>query len=189
MIIYIHGFNSTGPDSGKFAELTNGLPDIDVHAPTYSSADPDEATQKLEQYIESYKGQYEDLMLIGTSLGGYYAQYLGHKYGAKIVLINPALEPTKTLKQYLGENTNFYTGEKYFLTEDNITKLEKYDVASIYHDFGSLVLLDKGDDVIDYKVALTKYNDCVTYEGGSHRFDHMKQALPLIREYYYSMWA
>lgn len=193
MIVYLHGFNSTGPDSGKFAELTKGLPDIEVFAPTYPSNDPDKAIQIVSDFVESNCNNYDELMFVGTSMGGYFAQYLGRKYDAKVVLINPALVPSFTLKNYLGENTNFYTGEKYTLTMDNIKAIEAYNVRPNFeHAYGTLLLLDRADEIINYKVAYGVYRDiaeCHVYDGGNHRFDHMNEALPLIERFYNSVWA
>jgi len=189
-IIYIHGFNSIGPHSAKYAELTKGLPDIVVHAPTYPSNDPDMAIRTLSNFIETHND--EELMLIGTSLGGYYAQYLGRKYGTKIVLINPALSPLDAVEKHLGENTNFYTGEKYVVTTDTLSALAQYDVKDYTHEFGTLVLLDADDEIINYRTASMRYADCadvITYAGGNHRFAHMEQALPEIESYYHSVWG
>ena len=192
MIIYLHGFNSTGPDSGKFNDLKKGLPDIDVYAPTYPSNDPDKAIQIVSKFIEDHQADYDELMLVGTSMGGYFAQYLGRKYNAKVVLINPALNPTETLKRYIGENTNFYTGEDYTLTKSRIDAFAKYNIDEYLHMFGTLVLLDTEDEIVDYKDALDRYagnSKVVVYAGGNHRFAHITDALPQIKDFYYSMWS
>jgi predicted esterase YcpF (UPF0227 family) len=54
----------------------------------------------------------------------------------------------------------------------------------------TLVLLDKADEVIDYRVAESFYRGCgttIVYAGGSHRFDHLPEALPAIRRLYESL--
>lgn len=193
MIVYLHGFNSTGTDSGKFTDLKQGLPEIDVYAPTYPSNDPDEAIRIVSDLVNEHKDDYDELMFVGTSMGGYFAQYLGREFNGKVVLINPATEITTTLKTYLGKNINFYTGEEYYLSEDNVAAFGKYDVVPNYkHECGTLVLLDESDELIDYKVAYNKYKEvaeCHVFEGGDHRFAHMEQALPLIERYYNSVWS
>lgn len=192
MIVYLHGFNSTGTDSGKFTDLVKGLPDIDIYAPTYPSNNPDEAIRIISELVETKCNDYDDLMFVGTSMGGYFAQFLGRKFNAKVVLINPALEPTKTLQQYLGDNTNFYTGEKYTLTTENIESFKHYNVDDYNHEFGTLVLIDKDDEIINYKVAYSKYHqiaDCVLFSGGNHRFNHMSEAVVLIEQYYNAVWS
>lgn len=95
MILYIHGFGSSG-EGGKakiFREhfRKRGVPFM---APSLSYV-PELAIKTLEEIIE----MCEDITLIGSSLGGYYAIYLAEKYGLKTVLINPAVRSSKTLKR------------------------------------------------------------------------------------------
>jgi len=66
---------------------------------------PELAIKTLEELIESYK---EDITLIGSSLGGFYAIYLSQKYSLKAVLLNPSINPYKTLKNLVGDAPNFY---------------------------------------------------------------------------------
>jgi len=49
------------------------------------------------------------------------------------------------------------------------------------------VLLDANDEVLDYRLAETAFRGCgrtIVYPGGSHRFDHLAEALPEIRALY-----
>ena len=97
MIIYIHGFASSGFGSKpqKFKEyfedeiMTLSLPTI-----------PNLAIDTLEQIIEAFLNKEEDVFLVGSSLGGFYALYLANKYDLKAVLINPAVNPAGSLDRY-----------------------------------------------------------------------------------------
>jgi predicted esterase YcpF (UPF0227 family) len=40
---------------------------------------------------------------MGSSLGGYYATYLGELFDSKVSLLNPAIEPARDLEKYIGE--------------------------------------------------------------------------------------
>ena len=45
------------------------------------------------------------------------------------------------------------------------------------------VILDLGDEILDVRRTIRKYEGKVAlhvFEGGSHRFDHMEDALPKI---------
>lgn len=186
MILYLHGFNSTG-NSAKGQYLTDRLPDIPVLTPTYHY-DPATAIAYLERLVEEKLQQNQHLMLIGSSLGGYYAQYLAHRFRLQTVLINPALMPLTTLHDYLGENTNFYTGETYTLTQAHLEALLALDVPNpCTQPVPTLLLLDKGDEVLDYRTAVTRYQDCaeiIIFDGGDHQFQHLPEALPRIRHFY-----
>lgn len=186
MIIYLHGFNSTG-SSAKGQFLKENLPAIPVLTPTYDYQ-PAVAMIFLERLVEQEVQQKEHMMLIGSSLGGYYAQYLAHQFNVKLVLINPALTPTATLHDYLGENTNFYTGVTYTLTQAHLDALQEMDVPDPCADpVPTLLLLDKADEVIDYHVAVNRYQHCaevVLFDDGNHQFQHLPEALPRIRTFY-----
>jgi predicted esterase YcpF (UPF0227 family) len=187
MIIYLHGFNSTG-DSAKGQFLKENLLDISVLTPTYHF-DPRRAIPRLEKLIQENLSAEKPLMLIGSSLGGYYAQYLAHQFKLKTVLINPALMPLTTLSDYLGENTNFYTGEKYTLTQAHLDALFSLDIPDpCITPVPTLLLLDKGDEILDYRVAVARYQNCaeiVMFNGGDHQFQHMAASLSRIKTFYY----
>jgi len=183
MIIYIHGFNSSG-QLGKAQEVAEISPEEQVIAPDLPWQ-PEKAIALLEQLIQTHLD--EQILLIGSSLGGYYAQYLGWRFGYLVVLINPALDPFPLLLGCVGEQTNYYTGEVYHLTEEALFSLRRFAVAPADMKAPVLVLLDKGDELIDYRIAEQAYRDFGTvkcFEGGSHRFEHLQDAKALLNAFY-----
>ena len=187
MIIYLHGFNSTG-DSAKGQLFKKNLRHLSILTPTYHY-DPRRAIPCLEKLIQENFSPENPLMLIGSSLGGYYAQYLSHRFKLKTVLINPALMPLTTLTDYLGVNTNFYTGEEYTLTQTHLDALFSLDIPDpCTAPVPTLLLLDKGDEILDYRVAVSRYQNCaeiVMFNGGDHQFQHMTESFPRIEAFYY----
>jgi len=183
MILYLHGFNSSGA-SAKGRYLREQLADIPVLTPS-CHYDPAVAIGELSALVGQYHDHGSGLLLIGSSLGGYYTQHLAHRYRLPMVLINPALLPLVTLEDHLGENTNYYTGETYTLTRQHLAALRALDVPEPCADpVPALLLLDAGDEVLDYRLARQRYQDCaeiVVYPGGDHQFRHLADALPLIR--------
>lgn len=184
MILYLHGFNSSGA-SAKGRYLREHLPDIPVRTPTLSH-DPAVAIATLYREVEQHPAG--SLLLAGASLGGYYAQHLAHRYRLPMLLINPALLPLATLEDYLGENTNYYTGEKWTLTSQHLAALRALDVPNPCQDpVPALLLLDAGDEVLDYRLAQQRYRACaevIVYADGDHAFQHLAEALPSIRAFY-----
>ena len=192
MIIYLHGFNSTG-ESAKGQALKEALGnEITIYTPTYHY-DPKLAITGLSEYIQKKITQHADnepRMIIGSSLGGFYAQYLARLFpGFKVVLINPALGPIDTLSNHLGVNTNFYSGEKYILEQKHLDALNNYNIASPCSSaIPTLVLIDKADEVINYHYAVEKYRPCgkiILYEEGDHQFQHLAESIPEINTFYY----
>ena len=59
----------------------------------------------------------DELTLIGSSLGGYYATHLAERCGARAVLINPAIRPYDDLRRYVGPQVNLHSGETFEVIE------------------------------------------------------------------------
>ena len=126
-------------------------------------------------------------MFIGSSLGGFWAQYLAPEFDASLVLINPSLRPDETLARHVGRFRNTATGTETVLTLDNVRILKAYRVEPCDPRVPTLALLDERDEVLDYRIAATALRGCgktIVYPGGSHRFDHLNEALPEIRALY-----
>ena len=184
MIIYIHGFGSAGV-GGKaqlFREYFKSR-NIPFIAPSLSYV-PQLAISTLEELIESY----DNITLIGSSLGGYYAIYLAEKYGLKAVLVNPAINSPKTLKKAitsLGYATNFYDNSSFQWRESHLEMLKKYKVDTIKSN-KYLLLLQQGDDVLDYRDAVEKIPNAtmVIEEGGTHHFEGIEKYFKRIEEFF-----
>jgi predicted esterase YcpF (UPF0227 family) len=190
MIIYLHGFNSSG-NAQKAAWLRRHCAPLVVFAPTYEPHRPHEAARALRKFIARLRRenpQDPKLMLIGSSLGGFWAQYLAPEFGAAVVLINPSVRPYETLARHVGWRfANPATGGETVLSAADVAALRDYRVEPCDPRVPTLVLLDEGDEVLDHRAALAAFRDCGTtrvYPGGSHRFDHLPEALPEILALY-----
>ena len=192
MIFYFHGFSS-GENSHKANVISRYFENHTVIVPEYPSHQPVCAVEFLRQTIDEKLLTNKDrkLMLIGSSLGGYYAQYLATQIEqvAAVVLINPCLEPEKSLALQIGKQNNCVTGKQFEFTADDYNQLKNYSVNSEDLFNPTMVLLDEGDEVIDYRVAEEIYRakeSVIVYPGGDHWFRHLDQALPKIEDFYQS---
>jgi hypothetical protein len=183
MTIIIHGFGSAGK-GGKAMLFRDyfksiGKPCI---APSLSYV-PELAMDTLEQLVQTY----DDVTLIGSSLGGYYAIYLAEKYGLKAVLINPAVDSSKTLKRVLdmgGMATNYYDLSQFEWNARHVKMLQNYRVDEVING-EYLLLLQTADDVLDYREAVTKLANAETIieEGGTHPFEGIERYFEKIVEF------
>ena len=184
-VIYIHGFNSS-PDSKKarlFATYCHAHGILDVVIPALSH-DPARAMQTLEDWVGP--GGARTALLVGSSLGGYYATYLGERYGLKVALINPAVAPFEHLPHdILGKHRNYYTDEEYEFTQEHVAFLRTLKVERIRNPALYLLLVQTGDEVLDYRLAVKLYAGCrqIVQDGGSHSFDNFEAELPLILQF------
>lgn len=181
-VLYIHGFNSS-PASEKAQSLlrfcNERFPAVPVSVPRLSY-DPDLAAGQLEDIIGAAGA--EPVFLVGSSLGGYYATWLAEKYGLKAALINPAVSPYSSLYEtFLGWHTNMHTGEQYRITPAHADCLRSLDTA-ISRPENFLLLVQTGDEVLDYRMATEKYAGArqLVQEGGSHAFEDFEAVLPEI---------
>lgn len=188
MIIFVlPGFGSHNPNR-KFYVLKKYLPNAKVIGLSYPSNDPDEIFQSFSNSISAASTYHDDkdLIFLGTSLGGFWAQHLSKIFNGKSILINPALDPCTTLADHIGLNINSYTNDVTILTDEMVHNYMKY-----YQNgnlITSLVLLDRGDELIDSNTTLElSYSwvnsTSVIYSGGDHSFQHIKESLLPIKEF------
>jgi predicted esterase YcpF (UPF0227 family) len=186
VIVYLHGFNSGGT-SAKATWLRQHLPETTVLSPTYPAHAADAAPKFLRDYLARVRREHPQdrrTLLVGSSMGGFWARCLAPDLGAAIALINPAMHPETDLMKFVGLNENEATGEEYVLTMEQVEALARYKVGKCDPNVPTLVLLDEADEALDYREAQAFYRDCgrvIVYPGGSHRFDHLAEALPEIR--------
>ncbi len=172
MIIYIHGFGSSG--HGGKAILFREYFEEEVIAPSLSYV-PNLAIDTLEQIIEMLLEKEENIGLVGSSLGGYYAIYLANKYDLKAVLINPAIYPYRTLDK-IGMARNYYDESSFEITNSHIQSLKALEVNDIKNQENFMTLLQTDDEVLDYNEAVQKLpnSELVIEEGGSHSFENIE---------------
>ena len=117
-IVYIHGFRSSG-DSDKARLLQKTFPLCRVLSPTLP-ADPSEAILQLEQLLEGLTGR---TLLVGTSLGGFYALYLSCRLGYACCIINPTWKANESLARKVGVHTRYNSAEVYDFRAEYLNRL------------------------------------------------------------------
>lgn len=181
-LIYLHGFNSS-PQTIKGRLMADSISPLAGQIAFDLPALPHRPAEAIAQ-IEALLAQHaaDDITLIGSSLGGYYATYLAEKHGLKAVLINPAVLPDRDLTQYLGPQRNLYTGEAYELTPTHLSEMRALSVARITRPERYYLLVQTGDEVLDYREAVRYYAGARqrVIEGGDHGFQHFERELPEI---------
>ena len=181
-VVYLHGFNSS-PASHKarlFAEYCNQHR-ITAVVPELSH-DPGLAMSTAESCVKTHK----PVLLVGSSLGGYYATYLAEKYSLKAALINPAVSPCDHLQEkFLGMQRNHHSGMEYEITRDHVERLRGFEVNKISDPSRYLLLVQTGDEVLDYRLAVERYRGCqqLVQQGGNHAFENFSEVLPVIMHF------
>ncbi|WOT04626.1 YqiA/YcfP family alpha/beta fold hydrolase [Shewanella youngdeokensis] len=190
MLLYIHGFNSS-PKSNKGLVTARFIqqyyPKLNFQQPQLPN-EPREVMALLIEIVEQAKAAGEPIYYIGSSLGGYFASYLAENFGGRAVLINPAVKPFELFDEFIGTQYNPYTNETYQVSAKHKQDVAQFDTAAILNPDRFYVLLQTGDEVLDYKQAVQKYHCCkMTIEpGGDHSFIGYEDQLVSICEYLFS---
>ena len=173
LLLYIHGFNSS-PLSHKANVMREYCEqhrsDIKVVVPKLPCL-PQHASELLLEIVAQYQSDYR-IALVGSSLGGYMSMWLNQQFGFRAVVVNPAIKPYELLVDYLGEQVNPYTNERYILEEKHIDELKALDTPTIREPSEFWLLQQEGDEVLDYRQAVSKFNGAkqTVEPDGDHSF-------------------
>jgi predicted esterase YcpF (UPF0227 family) len=187
-VLYLHGFLSS-VQSLKAQQTSAYCSEIglreNITIPQMSHG-PAETIAQLHALID--ENGAGNLVLMGSSLGGYYATYLSEFYQAPAVLINPAVRPYELWESRLGENRNYHSGEIHVVTREHIEELRQIDVPMLSKPKNFKVFLQTSDETLDYRQALEKFGagQCVVHENGSHSYDDFEHELPDMFDFFLS---
>jgi predicted esterase YcpF (UPF0227 family) len=183
-IVYLHGFRSS-PASAKAGQLraaVDALPhdvrpalDIPALAPSPAAAIA-QASALVERHGDA------PVTVVGSSLGGYYATHLAERHGVRAVLVNPAVRPYDDLAPYVGLQTNLHTGAAFEVTPAHFDELRALRIARITRPSRYLLMVETGDEVLDYAEAVAFYGGAFQYVrgGGDHAFADFVAQIPAV---------
>jgi predicted esterase YcpF (UPF0227 family) len=179
-ILYIHGFNSS-PLSKKARQLEAVMQQLGLADRLRLPALHHHPRQAIVQ-LESAIAELGQPLLVGSSLGGYYATYLAERHGLKALLVNPAVAPHRLFDGYLGTQRNFYTDETWELTHDHVQALAELEVPAPVDASRYQVWLQTADETLDYRHAEHYYRACALHieAGGDHSFQGFAKHLPAL---------
>lgn len=180
LIVYVHGYGGSKNSStaAKIAEhmqeISNG--EVEVVALDYEYMNPTKALKSLHDQIAEMADQYSNIIVLGNSLGGYYADLLAKFYPELVdilLLINPSLNAPENCVKYIGEVVN-WKNNKYTIRGN--FALELADIAngapeSYAPEMPVVVFLGMADTVVDPKhtVAVMKERaEIVRFKGEGH---------------------
>lgn len=168
VVIYLHGFNS-GSKSNTVALLKAAYEgQAEIVATDYDSYRPEQAAAYLSDVISSYLGK--NLVLVGTSLGGFWAVHFATQLNLRCVAVNPCTQPTEALQQFVGLNQNFSDGQQYLLSEEMVQAYSNFPFFGASR--GDLSIITQSEDeVIDSQEVMAAFEGKarVLVTPGGHR--------------------
>ena len=123
-----------------------------------------------------------DLLVVGSSLGGFYATVAAERTGCRAVALNPAVHPQDHFGRYVGPQANLYTGERFELTREHVAELAAMDPPAITQPGRYWLIVETGDEVLDYREAVAYYEGAFhsVVQGGDHSLASFPEFVPDI---------
>ncbi|QWD61014.1 YqiA/YcfP family alpha/beta fold hydrolase [Polynucleobacter sp. MWH-UH35A] len=185
LVVYLHGFRSS-PRSSKAVMTGEAIRSmateenpIEWYCPQLL-ASPKQSMDMVEKHIQDSK--HYRLVVIGSSLGGYYANYLAEKYGCKGLALNPAVRAPKELASHVGMLTAYDTNEPYDFRPEYIDQLKDLQVEVISNPSRYFLMAAKGDELLDWQEMVEFYKGAeqLVLEGSDHGISEYSDHLPKV---------
>lgn len=188
-IIYLHGLDAN-PNATK-ALITA------KHANTIGIATlrpdlnypPGEVMTQLLALIDDNP----DCVLIGSSLGGYFATLLSDMTGTPAILLNPSIRPDLSFRRFLKDRFEgqSLSDETVIYTTTGNWQIKFKDLAwfeahrlTIKHPSQLRVLLNLGDELLDAYATQTFYQNAgvhvLSQAGGDHRMSNYPDRIDTV---------
>ena len=153
MILFFHGFNSNN-NTNKFTELTG---DKVCETVDYTQLNAAEVDAVYDHLIE----QHNPDVIVGHSLGGYWALRKGKQHNISCVIVNPQLFPDDRFPDYDAVDTNSFAGPGHVIS-----------------------YVETGDEVIDVAntLELLAATDLRVHKGGHHRVEQVSYINTLVAD-------
>lgn len=199
-LIYIHGLDSD-------ANSTKGLLldkycqqhhlDISVHRPDLNQP-PKVVFDKLLKLVAELDADSK-VILVGSSLGGYFATLVSNETGCPALLINPSTQPHITLQRFEADKSAdtlkiddhqekiLHTTEGgWAITKSDLQWFKRHQLLTVENPSEVIVMLKKGDELLDANLSAAFYKHqgatVIAQEGGDHRFSDFAEHLPEVIE-------
>ncbi len=176
VIVVFHGFLSAMPN-GFFKTMNQAFGQ--THTVIGYNYDYFDIAKTIKHFDWFYQQALAGKMIYfaGTSLGGFWAQYLGHQYSVqKLILSNPTIEPETVLTYFLDKEN--YSERRKEHVKVTMKKLNQYKTICLEKQFSGqrLILLTQGDDIQDFSIARNFFKETpdtsvTIFPDGGHSID------------------
>lgn len=138
-IIYFHGYASS-PESNTAKTISQQISDVETIPVSVSySEDIIQQIAEITHALDMYVNDGIKLIFVGSSAGGFLANYFSLIYTSPAVLINPSLSPSKSFVKY---KLPRWLLNQYLVIENIVNKFPNYKR-------NVNVFLGKDDDIVD----------------------------------------
>ena len=182
-LLYLHGFRSS-PQSFKARRMAAWLAE---HQPALHwccpqlPPSPAAAWVLIQQLVAGWPAGRS--VVVGSSLGGFYATVVAEALGWPALLLNPAVDPARDLARYIGEQTQFHApDETFYFRAEYVDELRALHPPAITRPERYAALIAKGDEVLDWREMTARYAGARIrlLEGGDHAISDFDDHQPWV---------
>ena len=190
MILYLHGFRSS-PQSFKASLLAEAVQQAGRGDEWYCPQLPpsprralEMANGLIEESVSHGMKPQRELVVLGSSLGGYYATCLAETWQCRALLFNPVVYAARDLATQVGEHTMWNSNERFHFLPHFIDELAQMAPGRPANPDHYYLLAAKGDEVLDWREMVDWYQGCELrlLEGSDHGISDFEQWLPEVLE-------
>jgi predicted esterase YcpF (UPF0227 family) len=186
MIIYLHGFGSNG-NAFKARLMRRLYPAVELLSPDLPH-EPEQAIDNVGRLIRDHCDR-KKILLIGSSLGGFYALHLCSSMSVSAVLLNPTIRPLHDLDRKIQTGSQSSDQLIKHWRDQHRKQLERYwHAPDTVKGTNLLVYLNRDDEILDYRIAESYFRQTgcriIINDNGGHVFLNFTQVLPEIMTFY-----
>lgn len=152
-ILYLHGYDSSS--QGNKPQL---LRQLYPHNPLLIPDLPLDPIECMKLTEDTLCTAPNDTIIIGASLGGFFAYYLAAKYQKDCLLINPVFQPAMEAKKLLEKEPN-HDRKKVLLTAADVYLSYSSHLDKMKHPTNCFVALGDKDTTIDPAASSLHFSD------------------------------
>lgn len=180
-LLYLHGFRSS-PQSAKArlvaAHMSARHPAVNFWCPQLPPS-PARAMAEVMAGIATWPAS--QLAVIGSSLGGFYADWVAGQMGCRYALLNPAAHPARDLARYIGEQKSWHDpDESFYFQPGYVDELKALAQGPRPDPALGYALIAKGDEVLNWGEMTARHAGCQIrlLEGGDHALSDFSEHMP-----------
>ncbi len=191
MILYLHGFRSS-PDSFKARLLGAQFMRRGLAHRWHCPQLPASPAEAMRLALDLATGQAaaipaRDVVVIGSSLGGFYATWLAEQTGCRAILLNPVVHAARDLATQVGLHRTFHGDQPFEFLPTHVTELARAeaDIPILSRPERYFLLAATGDEVLDWREMQLRYTGCGQriIDGSDHGISDFERYMPEVLEF------
>ncbi len=204
-VLYLHGFRSSpGSSKARFLQqwFANEYPQIQWECPQLPASALASANI-VSQILQTWSPASS--LVIGSSLGGFYASWAAAHFNCAACLLNPAVHPARDLASYIGVHPSWHDPDilveikpeyveelKALYVSRALKLLPEHEVtaAHIKQDASNLLsMIATGDEVLDWREMSARYPTDQQYiiQGSDHGITDFADHVHVLKSFINAM--